>query len=76
MSYFEDLSPFIYHVYKPNDEDGPVANAGWLHHGLPFTQGELSRELATKLSVLCAKPMRMMRGLRLVLVVHASFRCK
>jgi len=62
VAYFEDLSLFTYGHFRQKEGGDPVVSVGWLDDGLPFTQDEVPAELVAKLGVLCAKPVRLMRG--------------
>jgi len=59
MSYYEDLSPYRYHHFKPDDSH---VNIGWLEWEYPFNQGQVDPAIISKIGELCKRPVNLMRG--------------
>ncbi len=59
MTYFEDLSPYIYHSAGA---DKNVVNIGWLSIENKFPTGMVDKEILDKLKILVAGPINLFRG--------------
>jgi len=59
MAYYEDLSPYRYHHFKPDETH---VNVGWLEWEYPFTQGPVESAITSKIGELCKYPVNLMRG--------------
>jgi hypothetical protein len=57
MTYFADLSPYLYTGPEPD-----VLNIGWLDAAYPFRQGETSPEFQEALGRLVERPILLHRG--------------
>lgn len=55
MAYFEDLTPYCYHVVDDNPGNNAL-NIGWLSDRDPFPKGETSRAFRDRLYEYCLDP--------------------
>lgn len=60
MTYYADLTKYTYARWTGEPE---ALNVGWLDEAVPFQTGKVPQTAIDKLSVLCSRPVRLMRGL-------------
>ena len=61
MAYYEDLTRYEYSKY-PFRSAGEQYNVGWLERCEPYSKGDVSPELTTRLLALCKWPVNRYRG--------------
>jgi hypothetical protein len=59
MAYYPDLTKYTYGHWTGGLE---ALNVGWLDEAMPFQTGEVPQTAIDKLSVLCSRPVVLMRG--------------
>ena len=59
MTYFADGSRY---TYSPSESEESLVNIGWLDGSMPFSSGEVARELMDVLREICRAGVNRMRG--------------
>lgn len=62
MSFYEDLSPYVYDHYIQKPGSREAVNVGWLDLAMPFSHGIVESDIVHKIGTLCARPVNRMRG--------------